>query len=780
MDQTTEKVLTEKRVTKKVIRRRRTEVEVKDVASETELHASTDVESSVDMDQTQTVDAAVEAAPKVVATPIKRVIKKVQPSSVLKKVVKVVEKPAKEPVKETVAVATPKVEAPGDNYSRLKVVSQPQRDLQPKITSFPTEEEKRELANEQRRKASLSRKEIIDVRDVHRPRSAKKKKLSPGIKGKKTEITVPKAAKRVLKIREQISVQELAKKMSVKAGEVIRKLMGLGVIATINQTIDADTATLVASEFEFEVENVAFAPEDLLVEENLQTNLEHSETRPPVVTVMGHVDHGKTSLLDSIRKADVASGEAGGITQHIGAYTVKTGDGKYITFIDTPGHESFTAMRARGAQVTDIVVLVVAGDDGVMPQTKEAINHAKSANVPIIVAVNKMDKPGVDIDRIKKELTEFEMVPEEWGGDTIYVPVSAKTGKGVEQLLEFIHLQSDILELKADPKTLAKCVVIESRLDKGRGSVMSVLVQQGTLRLGDNIVSGGEYGRVRDMRDDRGAKVKDAGPSKAVEITGLSGIATAGDLVNVVKDERVAKQISQMRVNIAREKELAQSSRVSLDDLYNKIAEGDVKELRVVVKADTAGSVEVLKDTLEKLSTAKVTVKVIHGAVGGITENDVTLALASGAIIVGFNVRPQTNAKKLAEQKEVEIRLYKIIYELSEDIQTAMAGLLAPKEVENVLGHAEVRETYSIPRVGTVAGCQVVEGKILRSNQVRLIRDDVVVYTGKLASLKRFKDDAREITQGKECGLSIENFNDIKVGDVVESFEISQVAASLE
>ncbi|MCB0327767.1 MAG: translation initiation factor IF-2, partial [Bdellovibrionales bacterium] len=428
----------------------------------------------------------------------------------------------------------------------------------------------------------------------------------------------------------------------------------------------------------------------------------------------------------------------------------------------------------------DIVVLVVAGDDGVMPQTKEAINHAKSANVPIIVAVNKIDKPGVDIDRIKKELTEFEMVPEEWGGDTIYVPVSAKTGQGIEQLLEFIHLQSEILELKADPSSLAKCVVVESRLDKGRGSVMSVLVQEGTLRLGDNIVSGGEFGRVRDMRDDRGAKVKEAGPSKAVEITGLSGIAVAGDLVNVVKDEKTAKQISQMRVNIAREKELAQSSRVSLDDLYNKIAEGDLKELRVVVKADTAGSVEVLTDTLEKLSTSKVVVKVIHGAVGGITENDVTLAIASGAIIVGFNVRPQTNAKKVAEQKGVEIRLYKIIYELSDDIQTAMAGLLAPQEIEKVLGHVEVKEVYNIPRVGTVAGCQVVDGKIVRSNQVRLVRDDVVVYTGKLASLKRFKDDAKEITQGKECGLSIENYNDIKVGDKIESFEIEQVAASLD
>jgi translation initiation factor IF-2 len=495
---------------------------------------------------------------------------------------------------------------------------------------------------------------------------------------------------------------------------------------------------------------------------------------------MGHVDHGKTSLLDAIRKSDVAAGEAGGITQHIGAYTIQTGSGHKITFIDTPGHESFTAMRARGAQVTDIVILVVAADDGVMPQTKEAVNHAKSAGVPLLVAVNKMDKPGADVERIKKELTEFELVPEEWGGDTIYAPVSALKGDGINDLLEHVYLQSEIMELKANPKRLAKGVIIESRVDKGRGAIITVLVREGTLNVGDNIISGAEFGRVRDMRDEKGMRLKEAGPSQAVEITGFSGVPSAGEELIAVADEKKAKQIAEMRKNIDREKELAASSKVSLDDLYSKIAQGDVKELNVIIKADTDGSVEVLKDSVAKLSTQKVVVKVIHGAVGGITENDVLLATASGALIVGFNVRPQSTAKKLAEQKDIEIRLYKIIYELQEDLTKAMAGLLAPKEVEEALGMAEVLEVYTIGKVGTIAGCLVQEGRMVRDAKIRLVRDDVVVHEGELVSLKRFKDDAKEVKSGTECGLQIKNFNDIKVGDKIEAFSITEVAAELE
>jgi translation initiation factor IF-2 len=627
---------------------------------------------------------------------------------------------------------------------------------------------------------TLSRKEIIEIRDSH-PKS-RKRKMPQGRTGLKTQITVRKAEKRVIRMNEMISVQDIAKKMSVKANEVIQKLMKLGMMATINQTIDFDTASLVASEFEYEIEKSSASAEDLLTEQVTQevSNPDDIQIRPPVVTIMGHVDHGKTTLLDSIRKANVAGGEAGGITQHIGAYSIMTESGKQVTFIDTPGHESFTAMRARGAKITDIVIIVVAADDGVMPQTKEAISHAKSAGVPIIVAVNKMDKQGADPERIKKALTEFEMVPEEWGGDTIYVPISAKVGTGIPQLLEFILLQAEVMELKANPKKLAKGIVIESRLDKGRGPVMTVLVQEGTLKIGDVIVAGSDYGRIRDMRDEKGMKLKDAGPSHAVEITGLPNVTSAGDEMVVIQDEKNAKQIAEMRKNIQREKELAQSSKVSLDSLYEKIAEGDIKELKVIVKADTDGSVEVLKDSIQKLSTAKVAVKVIHGAVGGISENDVTLAAASGAIVVGFNIRPQTTARKIAEQKNVEIRLYKIIYELADDLKKAMAGLLAPNKVEKIIGRVEVRETYSIPKIGTIAGCMVQDGKITRKSKVRLIRDDVEIYLGQLASLKRFKDDASEVKGGMECGLSILNFNDIKVGDIIEPFEVEEVAASID
>jgi translation initiation factor IF-2 len=746
--------VTEERVTRKVIRRRASV----DAAPSAESQAPVmDVAPEIEVEQT------IETAP--------------EPAE-----------PEPDPVETIEDVAPEKIkDSPyANSFQKLKVLNKTEIEtrLQVKAPAAPgyKEEAARKAAFGGVATQTLTRKEIIDVRD-NNAKGSKKRKMAHGRTGQKTQITQRKAEKRVIKMGDMISVQEFAKKMSVKANEVIQKLMRLGMIATINQTIDLDTATLVASEFEYEIEKGSFAAEDILqaqnTEEAAKEDTDDIKMRPPVVTIMGHVDHGKTSLLDIIRKANVAGGEAGGITQHIGAYSITTESGKQITFIDTPGHESFTAMRARGAKVTDIVIIVVAADDGVMPQTREAISHAKSAGVPIIVALNKMDKPGVNPEKVKKELTEFELVAEEWGGDTVYAPVSAKTGLGVPDLLESILLQAEVMELKANPKKLAKGVVVEARLDKGRGAVMTILVQDGTLRVGDNIVTGSDFGRVRDMRDDRGMKLKEAGPSLAVEITGISAVASAGDEIVVVQDEKRAKQIAEMRKNIEREKELGQSSKVTLDSLYEKIAEGDVKELKVIVKADTDGSVEVLKDAIQKLSTSKVVVKVIHGAVGGISENDVLLATASGTIIVGFNVRPQANARDLAEQKGVEIRLYKIIYELADDLKKAMAGLLAPNKVEKIIGRVEVREIYSIPKVGTIAGCFVINGRITRQSKVRLIRDDAEVYMGTLNSLKRFKDDAREVKEGMECGLSIYNFNDIKVGDVIEPFEVEEIAATI-
>lgn len=672
-------------------------------------------------------------------------------------------------------------------YKRIKVMSasgQGAGNIQgPKVVTPAPPPSARDVPVGSPSMAGLGRREIIEIRDFHKPKGKGKKRLVPGKKGKKTEITTPKASKRVIRISDAVTVGDLAKKMSVKVGELIQKLMGMGMMATINQAIDVDTASLVATEFGFEIENVALVPEDLLLEQEKTEEVSTAEdlkTRAPVVTVMGHVDHGKTSLLDAIRRTSVAQGEAGGITQSIGAYMVKTDTGKQVTFIDTPGHEAFTAMRARGAKVTDIVVLVVAADDGVMPQTKEAINHARSAKVPIVVAINKMDKPGANPEKIKKDLTEFNMVPEEWGGDTIYVPVSAKAGTGIPQLLEMVLLQTDVLDLKATPKKRAKGVVIEASLDKRRGSMITVLVQEGTLKPGDIVVAGDQFGRVRAMLDDKGERLREAGPSTPVEILGLPGIPSSGDTFAVVADERAAKQITELRQKMTRDKDLSKTSKVSLDDLYQKIEQGDLKELNVIVKGDTVGSVEVVTDTLSKLQSPKVVVKVIHGAVGGITESDIMLAKASGALVIGFNVRPDATAAMVAERQSIDLRFYDVIYELTDDVTKAMTGLLAPKKVEKVLGHLEVRQVFSIPKAGTIAGCLVTDGKVLRSSKVRLIRDSVPVYSGNIGSLKRFKDDAREVATGLECGLSIENFNDVKVGDQIEVFAVEEVAATLE
>ena len=563
----------------------------------------------------------------------------------------------------------------------------------------------------------------------------------------------------------------------VTAGEVVKKLMMMGMMATINQVIDFDTAALVADEF-----GVTATPEVVVsIEEKLFDDTEDAAdqlvTRAPVVCVMGHVDHGKTSILDAIRHTNVTSGEAGGITQAIGAYRVSI-DGKDITFLDTPGHAAFTAMRARGAMATDIAILVVAADDGVMPQTVEAINHAKAAGVDIIVAINKMDKPGANPDAIKQELTKYDLVPEEWGGDVICVPVSALTGKGIPELLESVLLVAEVKDLKANPNRRAKGVVIEAKLDKGRGPVATVLVQNGTLRNGDIIIAGTAVGRVRSMLDHNGKTMKEAGPSVPVEITGLSEVPSAGDEFQAVEDERMARTLADQRRAQAKEDVFKANARASLNDLFEQISEG-VKTLNIIVKADVDGSVEAVKASLEKLSNEEVKVHVIHAAAGGITEGDVTFAAASNAIIIGFNVRPDKSAMDSAERQNVEIRTYRIIYECIEEVQAAMKGMLAPKYKENLLGHAEVRQTIHVPSVGTIAGSYVQDGKITRQSQIRVLRDGVVIFEDKISSLKRFKDDAKEVAAGYECGIGLEKFNDIKVGDILEAFVMEQIAPEL-
>ncbi|WHH58979.1 translation initiation factor IF-2 [Petroclostridium sp. X23] len=575
-------------------------------------------------------------------------------------------------------------------------------------------------------------------------------------------------------IPDEIMVGDLADKLKVSATEIIKKLMMLGVMATINQTVDFDTASVVAEDLGAKVEKEVIITEEDKLFNDVEDDDAELKTRPPVVVVMGHVDHGKTSLLDAIRETDVIATEAGGITQHIGAYRVKIHD-KDITFLDTPGHEAFTAMRARGAQVTDIAILVVAADDGIMPQTVEAINHAKAANVNIIIAINKMDKEGANPDRVKQELTEYGLVPEEWGGDTICVPVSALKKEGIDHLLEMILLVSEMQELKANPNRLAKGTVVEAQLDKGRGPVATVLVQNGTLKIGDILVAGTAVGRVRAMVDDKGQRVKKAGPSTPVEILGLSEVPDGGDVFYAVEDEKKARDVVEKRKDKIKEEKIQSHQRVSLDDLFNQIKEGQVKDLNIIIKGDVQGSVEAVKQSLEKLSNSEVRVRTIHGGVGAITESDVVLAAASNAIIIGFNVRPDAAISASAEQQEVEIRLYRIIYNAIEDMEAAMKGLLEPKYKESILGHAQVRATFKVTGVGTIAGCYVTDGKINRNSEVRIVRDGIVVHEGTLASLKRFKDDAKEVASGYECGIGIEKFNDLKDGDIIECFVMEEI-----
>ena len=574
---------------------------------------------------------------------------------------------------------------------------------------------------------------------------------------------------------ETITVRDLTERIGKPAGEIIKKLMLLGIMATINQELDFDTASLVASEFGVTLEmKLDKTAEDALSAENVEDSEEELVSRPPVVTIMGHVDHGKTSLLDYIRKAKVASGEAGGITQHIGAYIAQV-DNRQITFLDTPGHEAFTAMRARGTQATDIAILVVAADDGVMPQTIESINHAKAAKCPIIVAINKIDKPGADPDAVKQELTRYELVPEEWGGDTIMVNVSAKTGEGVDDLLENVLLLADMLELKANPNRKARGVIIEAKLDHSRGAVATALVQNGTLHVGDMVVAGNAYGRIRAMVSSRGERVKNALPSTPVEIIGFGGVPEAGDEFMAVADEKLARQVVEERAAKARASMVKNSSASTLEELYSKLEQGEVKDLNIIIKADVQGSVEAVKQSLEKLSNAEVRVRTIHSGVGAITENDVMLAGIDGAIIIGFNVRPDAKAREAANRDGIDIRYYRVIYQAIEDMEKAMKGLLTPEFRENVIGHAEVRNVFKITGVGMVAGSYVTDGKLQRNAQVRLLRDNVVVYEGKLSSLQRFKDAVKEVADGYECGVCLENYTDIKEGDIIECFIMEEI-----
>ncbi|NME97274.1 translation initiation factor IF-2 [Aneurinibacillus aneurinilyticus] len=598
---------------------------------------------------------------------------------------------------------------------------------------------------------------------IKRPHNKQQQQPRPEVKVDKITISGP------------MTVAELGKKMKKQPSEIIKKLFGLGVMATINQELEVDTIHLIAADYEIEVEEkIELDYSDF---ENIEEIDEPDtlEERPPVVTIMGHVDHGKTTLLDAIRETNVTSTEAGGITQHIGAYQVVR-HSKKITFLDTPGHAAFTTMRARGAQVTDIAIIVVAADDGVMPQTVEAINHAKAAKVPIIVAVNKMDKPSANPDRVKQELTEHGLVPEDWGGDTIFVHVSALKREGLDDILEMILLVAEVQELKANPNKRARGTVIEAELDRGRGPVATILVQHGTLKIGDPIVVGTAFGRIRAMVNDKGRRIKEAPPSTPVEITGLNDVPQAGDQFMVFEDEKMARQVGERRSSSRREKELRASARVSLDDLFNQIKEGEMKDINVIIKGDVQGSVEALRGSLEKIDVEGVRVQIIHTGVGAITESDVILASASNAIIIGFNVRPEPNARVTAEAEKVDIRLHRIIYKVMEEIEAAMKGMLEPVYEEKVIGQAEVRQTFKVSRVGTIAGCYITDGKIQRDAGIRVIREGIVIYEGKIDALKRFKDDAREVAQGYECGITVEKYNDIKEGDVLEAFIMEEVA----
>jgi len=631
-----------------------------------------------------------------------------------------------------------------------------------------------EAAGEEKKEKTSIVDEYEEILNEEAVNLAKKKKKSKR-ELREEEIEKAKSEEKTegIEVGDFITVKDFADKLEKPVAEVIKALIFSGIMAGINQEIDFETAEKAAEKLEVKlvkVKDASLGIDDEKVDDVLDVNL---VKRPPIVTVMGHVDHGKTSLLDAIRKAKVTESEAGGITQHIGAYTI-TLNGEKITFLDTPGHEAFTAMRARGAQITDIVILVVAADDGIMPQTAEAINHCKAAGVPMIVAINKIDKPGANIEKVKQELTEFGMVAEEWGGDTIMVPVSAKARIGIEDLLEMVLLTAEVEELKADPNRRASGAVIESELDKGRGPLATLLVQKGTLRVGDSILVGSTYGRIRAMFDDKGKKITSAGPSMPVEVLGLSDVPVAGDKFNQVKDEKTARGMAEARK--IKEKSLSHSTlRVSLEDLYNQVKEGKIQELPIIIKADVQGSIEALRNSLEKLSTDEIKVRVIHSGVGAITETDIILAAASNAVVIGFNVRPDNNAAIIADKEKVYVKTYRIIYQAIDDVKAAMIGMLVPDIKEVILGRVEVRATYKVSAIGTIAGCYVLTGKITRNAEVRILRNGVIVHEGHLASLKRFKDDVKEVATGYECGLSIEKFNDLREGDIIEAFFMESI-----
>ncbi len=627
------------------------------------------------------------------------------------------------------------------------------------------------------------RKEIVEHAELYQdrvPRRRGKRGLERAREGarnlRQTEITVPKAIKRRIRVQGTVTVSELAKAMGIKANELLKALFKMGLTANLNHPVDFETASVVADEWGYELELATFAEQELIAEP--EDRPEELEPRPPVVTIMGHVDHGKTSLLDYIRQSNVTGGESGGITQHIGAYFVKIDKGD-IVFLDTPGHEAFTAMRARGARVTDIIVLVVAADDGVMPQTREAVNHARAAGIPIVVAVNKIDKPQASPDKVKRELAELDLAPEDWGGETLFGSVSALTGEGVDDLLGLILLQAEMLELKGNPNRPARGTIIEAKLDKSRGPVATVLIRNGSLKPGDYFICGLQYGRIRAMNDHKGVRMSVAGPSHPVEIYGISGVPMAGDEFVVLENEKTAKEIVSHREALSRKQEIADRSIVSLEDLYDRIKEGEVKELNIVLKADVQGSIEALSDALAKLGTGEVKLRIIHSGTGAITESDVMLASASQAIIIGFNVRANPRVSEVAEKEKIDIRYYDVIYNVLKDVRSAMSGLLEPVYKEEVIGRAEIREIFHIPKIGAVAGCQVSSGKVERNARVRVLREEVVVFDGKVASLRRFKEDVKEVQTGFECGIGIENFQDVKPGDIFEVYRVEQVKAEL-
>ncbi|MCP4345911.1 MAG: translation initiation factor IF-2 [Desulfobacterales bacterium] len=729
----------------------------------------------------------------------KKRAKKEMPAKIIQLPAVQEEKPAPAPVKnraEKPASAKPAAknkEIPGKKENNQKPVEEKKAsekdltlasDKKKKKWKKDTEEQSKEKKGGKeikwaKKKISFKRKEVVEGDELYGDRGRKSRK---GAKGKaapvqKPHITTPKAIKRRIKIDDTIVLSDLAKRMGIKASQMIAKLMNMGVMVTVNQTIDFDTAVLVASEFDYELERASFE-EDVVLKTEKEDNPEKMIQRPPVVTIMGHVDHGKTSLLDVIRKTKVTEHEAGGITQHIGAYNVTTGKGQ-VAFLDTPGHEAFTSMRARGALVTDIVVLVVAADDGVMPQTIEAINHSKAAGVPMIVAVNKIDKANAEPDRVVRQLSDHGLVPEDWGGDTIFVQVSAKESLGIDELLEMILLQSEVLELKANPEKLAIGYVVEAKLDSGRGAVATVLVQEGTLKLGDSVVCGIHHGKIRAMINDIGLHADTAGPSTPVEVLGLSGVPNAGDELIALDDEKSAKQVSIHRVQKQRSKDLAKTSRLSLEKLFEKMKQGEVKDLNLIIRADVHGSIEALRDSLVKLSNEEVSINVIHSATGTITETDVSLAAVSDAIIIGFNVRPTPKVQALANDENVDMRFYNIIYDVIKEVKDAIVGMMSSTYKEHVMGRADVREVFVVPKVGAIAGCYITDGKIQRGQFARLLRDGVVTFDGKIGSLRRFKDDVKEVQTGYECGIGIENYNDIKIGDVIECYHLEEIKPEL-